>query len=204
MDLTKEHFELVAKAFFIALPQVNAITISNLFFGKRNGHFFTLWKDDNFERNVDPEKVDRWQYISTIKENNMIGHIRFSNFDFYLRTKGTYVFRRKEFGIPNQPYKILNQSVFFFKFGAFFGVFPNLQEVHYKTGNKMVLKGNEFLSELEFDNGYIVRSGNQNFQLVKNEWHIIGSLIIAYKNHINKEKEIIQPYLFDRDTLTIF
>lgn len=198
MDLTKEQFSIIAKAFFIALPQINAITISNSFFGKKNSHFFTLWKDNNFTRELNPETNERWQYISTIKENNIINHIKFSNFDFYLKTKGVYVFRRDEFQIPAQPYKILNQSMFLLKFGLFFAAFPNILEIYYRTGSKLILKGSEVNIELEFESGFVIRGGNQSFHLYKSEWLTMGSLITAYKKHKEVDGTVQLP-LFDFD-----
>lgn len=184
MDLTKDDFFIVAKAFFIAFPQIKAITISNMLNNDFNGHYFTLWKDLNFQKIVSNIRNNRWQYINNGQIENSIGSIKFNSFELLLKTKGLYVLTREDLGIRSIPYKIENQLTFLLKFGLFFHAFDNLKEIHYKMGNKLVLRSNNDVMQLEFENGFVVRKNNQNFIITKNEWITIGSLILAYKNKI--------------------
>lgn len=181
IELTEEKFKYFAITFFVAFPQINAITLSNFANGNKSPFYFTFWKDDNFEREIISDGL--WCYKSTVEQHNIIKHVKINDFNYLAKTKGVYVMRRSEFNIPSQRYTIDNYFTFALKFGYFFYNI-NAAKVQYdRRGFHLLISGKDSFINFEFESGYIRRRNNQDFCLNIEDFIHLGSLMInSFKN----------------------
>lgn len=175
-DLTQEGFQEFAKAFFLAFPQIEAITLSNFFHNKRTPFFFTFWKNSNFHREIKDENL--WQYFSNENEENIFKHCNISHFGFLAKTKGVYVMKREEFNLSNKSYTIENYLVFMLKFGGFFRSMKCYSVAYTRQGFFLKMHNGKEICFSSLGSGHVIRKRNNDFSLDSVTYRQLGSLFI--------------------------
>lgn len=188
LELDEITFRNISRAFFIAFPHINAITISNMLDGSQKQYFFTFWGKEDVVR-IAAEKTNTWGYESPDKGNVVFGRISLFVFGFILKTKGVYAFRRSEFkDISNSKYRISDKKTFLIKFAPLFFAIRKLDAVNFRQENRVVFGGCGERAELNLDSMSFVTS-DKNYSIDRNEASFIISLVLMLSKKIKKEKE---------------